>query len=323
MRFIIYGAGGVGGTIGARLFQHGHEVVLIARGDHYRVILRDGLTLLTPGEVLRQQIAVVQNPAEIEFRSDDVVFLTMKSQHTWDALIELRAAAGPEVRVICCQNGVENERMAQRLFRHVYGMVVILPGNHFEPGFVECNSVNVSGILDAGNYPRGIDQVIEAVTSILSGSDLSARPDADIMRWKYSKLLMNLNNSLQAICGLNEQTRELSGQIRNEALRVFEEAGIDFATDAESKQRRGDLLRMRRIDGQKRIGGSSWQSLKNGKGDIESDFLNGEIVALGRMHGVPTPANHVMQFMAARAAREGQAPGSISIETIMDQIRAS
>ena len=43
MRFVIYGAGGIGGTIGARLFQHGHDVMLIARGPHLEAIKEPGL----------------------------------------------------------------------------------------------------------------------------------------------------------------------------------------------------------------------------------------------------------------------------------------
>ena len=40
VRFVVYGAGAVGGVIGARLFQHGHEVALIARGPHREAIAR-------------------------------------------------------------------------------------------------------------------------------------------------------------------------------------------------------------------------------------------------------------------------------------------
>ena len=320
MRFIIFGAGGIGGTVGARLHQNGHEVLLIARGKHLAAIRQNGLTLVTPEEVLNQAIPVVASPDEIDFREDDVVFLTMKTQHTWDALIELRANAGMGIKVICCQNGVENERMAQRLFQHVYGMVVIVPANHFEPGIVQCNSVDKSGILDGGRYPHGVDEVITSVTSHLSAADFSSMPDVDVMRWKYSKLLMNLNNSLQAICGISEHTREVSAQLRSEALSVFNAAGIIYASEEDNRRRIGDLLKMRPIGGQKRIGGSSWQSLKNAKGDIESDFLNGEIVSQGRFHGVPTPANQVLQFLAAKAAREGQQPGSTGIDEIKDLI---
>ena len=50
-RYVIYGAGAIGGVVGARLHQSGHEVVLIARGAHLEAIQTHGLTLTTGGEV--------------------------------------------------------------------------------------------------------------------------------------------------------------------------------------------------------------------------------------------------------------------------------
>lgn len=321
MRFVIYGAGAVGGTIGARLFQHGHEVLLIARGAHHDAIKATGLTFVTPIERVVIQIPVVSHPSEIEFSPDDVVILTMKSQHTWDALLSLRAAAGTDVPVICCQNGVANERMAIRLFERVYGMVVMLPANHFEPGVVECNSTSKSGVLDTGCYPKGKDALITAIAKAIDGSNCSSFVDEDVMRWKYKKLLRNLNNSLQALCEMNEATLPISSMLHAEALSVYEAAGINSAGDEEEKERRSDFVTMKPIGGKRRAGGSSWQSLMNGKGDIESDYMNGEIVLLGRMNGVATPANTVLQNLAMQAARENWEPGRMQAKAIMSQIQ--
>jgi 2-dehydropantoate 2-reductase len=68
---------------------------------------------------------------------------------------------------------------------------------------------------------------------------------------------------------------------------------------------------MRRIDGERRGGGSTWQSLARGLGSTEADFLNGEIVLLGRLHGVATPVNGLLQRLAGAAAREGRRPGTL------------
>lgn len=89
MRYIVYGAGGVGGVIGGRLFHHGHEAVLIARGNHLAAIQRNGLTLKTPLETLQIHIPAVAHPGDIEFTPDDVVFLTMRTQDAPAALDEL------------------------------------------------------------------------------------------------------------------------------------------------------------------------------------------------------------------------------------------
>ncbi|MEE8385586.1 MAG: 2-dehydropantoate 2-reductase N-terminal domain-containing protein, partial [Dehalococcoidia bacterium] len=183
MRYVIYGAGAIGGSIGARLHQKGHDVVLICRGKHLEAIQRDGLTFRTPGETVQLPIPAAGHPSEIEFGDDDAVLLTMKSQDTATALDDLRAAAG-DVPVICTQNGVANERMALRLFTRVYAMLVFLPATLLEPGEVLMHATSVGGVLDAGCYPEGVDSLIERVTADLTGSGFSARPDPQVMRFK-------------------------------------------------------------------------------------------------------------------------------------------
>jgi 2-dehydropantoate 2-reductase len=74
---------------------------------------------------------------------------------------------------------------------------------------------------------------------------------------------------------------------------------------------------MKPIEGVRREGGSSWQSLARGQGSIEADYLNGEIVLLGRLHGVPTPANELFQRLAVEFAAEGRPPGSLSVDEVL------
>src|SRR6185295_7832131 len=163
-RYIIYGAGAVGGVIGARLFQGGRDVALIARGAHLDAIRARGLTLQTPDDTVTLAIKAAGHPSELSITADDVVLLTMKTQHTESALDDLRSVAGPSVPVICAQNGVENERLAARRFAGVYAMLVLLPATYLEPGVVQAHCAPVSGILDAGVYPGGSDDLISRVT---------------------------------------------------------------------------------------------------------------------------------------------------------------
>jgi 2-dehydropantoate 2-reductase len=320
MRYVIYGAGGIGGVIGARLMQHGREVVLIARGAHLEAMQSRGLLFRSPKETVTLDVQAVGHPDQIDFRPDDVVFLTMKAQHCQEALLALRARAGDEVAVVCCQNGVANERMALRLFRHVYAMVVILPASHLAAGEVDTEAVDCGGILDAGCYPDGTDARIEAVMADLEACGFSARADPAVMRQKYAKLLMNVLNALQAICELGPDARDLIRQLRREALDCYQAAGIDCATAEEVRERRGELLQLAPVAGRDRSGGSSWQSLVRGTGDIEADYLNGEIVLLGRLHGVPTPANRVVQRVANRMACEGAPPASVPLAEIQEWV---
>ena len=90
-----------------------------------------------------------------------------------------------------------------------------------------------------------------------------------------------------------------------------------MVSEQEDRERRGDILSFAQVRGSRRSGGSSWQSLERGLGTIETDFLNGEIVLLGRLHGIPTPANSLLQRMAAQAARNRVAPGSTSADDLL------
>lgn len=322
MRFVIYGAGGIGGVIGARLHQSGHEVVLVARGTHYEVIEQRGLRLQSAEEDVTLEIAVVDHPGRIALDDGDVVILAMKSQDTKAALDALVEVAPQDIAVACAQNGVANERMTLRLFENVYGICVMCPTSYMEPGVVQAYSYPVSGILDTGRYPSGVDETTTAITDALAKSTFASTPRADIMRWKYGKLLMNLGNGIGALVGEGARTTDLYARLREEATTVLRAAGIDFVDTDEDGARRGSLMKMSPIAGQRRGGGSTWQSLARGLPTVETDYLNGEIVLLGRLHGVPTPANALMSQVMHRAAREGWTAGSVTATDLEDLLGA-
>jgi 2-dehydropantoate 2-reductase len=318
MRFIIYGAGAVGGAIGGRLFQGGNDVTLIARGAHYEALRATGLRLVDAEHDVTLPVPAVGSPTDIEWRDDDVVILGMKTQDTEPALRELVAVAPPTIGVACAQNGVENERLALRHVADVYAVCVMLPASHLEPGVVEASSIPTTGLLDLGRYPEGLDDRAHAIAEALCTSTFESIPRPDVMRWKYCKLLMNLANAAQALCGNDDpDVGELARRARSEAAAVFRAAGVDAATQEEDRERRGDRLKPTPIAGAHRGGGSSWQSLRRGTGTIETDYLNGEIVVLGRRHGAPTPVNELLQRRANDAARRKLPPGSITAKELL------
>jgi 2-dehydropantoate 2-reductase len=321
MRFVVYGAGAVGGVVSARLAQAGHEVVLIARGDHHDAIRDHGLRLDAPDtEPLVQHLPVAAHPAEVDFRDDDVVLLAMKSQHTGDALDALVAHAPPTIAVVCLQNGVANEPAALRLFDDVYGICVVLPALHLEPGVVEASAAPVTGILDVGAFPSGIGPRGEAIAAALASSTFESVARADIMRWKYCKLLNNLGNAVDALCGPDPGTGAVQRRAWNEGAHVLHAVGIPVVSPEEDAARRGEGFQWNSERARRRPGGSSWQSLARGSGSIEADYLNGEIVVLGRLHGIATPVNLVLQREAARAAREGRRPGTMPVDELIRKL---
>ena len=317
MRYIIYGAGAVGGVIGGRLAQHGYEVVLIARGAHHDAIAKSGLTVLSPDGDVTVQTPVVSHPSLLTFRPGDAVLLCMKTNDSLAALDALVASAPIETPIVCVQNGVENERLAARRFPNVYAVPVRLPSTHLEPGVVQADGTPRSGVLDIGRYPLGIDGVCEEISAALAASNFSSFPEPQVMMHKYNKLLMNLGNAIDAICGPGPRPAGLHERAKNEATACYRAAGIEFVSDEVDLARRGDHYRVRPIAGRQRSGGSTYQSLVRGKREVEVDYLNGEIVMLGRLHGVPTPVNLVLQTVANRMAREAIAPGAISRDDLV------
>jgi 2-dehydropantoate 2-reductase len=323
VRFVIYGAGGIGGVMGARLHQSGHDVVLIARGAHYEAIRAAGLTLQSAEENVTLDIPVVDHPSAITWTEDDVAILGMKSQDTLGALEALRACAPHDVAVACAQNGVVNERVALRYFANVYGICVMCPTNHLEPGVVQAYSYPVTGLLDVGRYPDGVDETATAIATALSVSTYLSEPRPDIMRWKYGKLMMNLGNGIDAMCGPAARGTDLFRIVREEGVAVLRAAGIGFVDNEEDAARRGSHMTIRPIEGQRRGGGSTWQSLARGLTSVETDYLNGEIVLLGRLHGVPTPANELMQRLTAQAAHDGIEAGSVDPDALVARLSAA
>jgi len=320
MRYIIFGAGAVGGVIGARLFESGRDVVLIARGPHLDAVRARGLTLETPLGSKTFRIAAVGHPSEISFTPDDVVLLTMKTQHTEAALDDLRVSAGDTIPVVCAQNGVENERIAARRFSRVYSMMVWLPATYLEPGIVQASAAPINGVLDTGRYPSGVDALIEQVAAGIDASGIASNAVPDVMRWKYAKLLSNLGNAVQAACDPSDDARPLYTRVREEALACYRAAGIEHASGEEQAARRTAMSPAAPIAGSRRGGGSTWQSLARGAGSVETDYLNGEIALLGHLHGIPTPTNEALQRIAARMARDGTPPGSMRVADIEREI---
>ncbi|MGH2887582.1 MAG: ketopantoate reductase family protein, partial [Solirubrobacteraceae bacterium] len=209
MRFVIFGAGAIGGVVGAKLHQSGFEVALIARGAHYEAIREHGLTIEQPHQRAVLLIPVADSPGALDWNGDEVVMVATKSQDTAGALEALRGTAPASTPVVCLQNGVENERVALRLFPNVYGAVVMSPTAHLEAGIVQAYGTKGTGVIDVGRYPSGLGALSEEIAEALGASDFSSVARADIMRFKYAKLLNNVGNAVDAICEPGPDADEL------------------------------------------------------------------------------------------------------------------
>ncbi|HEY2644180.1 MAG TPA: 2-dehydropantoate 2-reductase N-terminal domain-containing protein [Galbitalea sp.] len=325
MRYVIVGAGAIGGVLGARLAQHvpDHPPLFIARGDHGAALMNTGIRLRTPSEDVRLTVAVASGPADVKLLADDVLVLAVKTQQAAVALAEWVdqpvftqdgadgaepvGTAGEHLPILIAMNGVETERLALRLFRRVFGVCVWLPAVHLTPGEVILRIGPKSGIFIIGRVGLEADDgdrnLLSSIEDDWTRATFGIHLVDDVMRWKYNKLLSNLANGLDAMLGPDEDFSDAARRLRTEAELIFRETGVEWASEMEEADWRGDLYTIKRVPGApEHLGGSSWQSLARGAGSIETDYLNGEIVLIARQHGLDAPLNAVVQRLAREHA---------------------
>ena len=315
MRYVVYGAGAVGGVIGGRLHLAGSPVTLIARGEHLVAIRAHGLVLDAGDGRHRVEAPATDTAAEVGWTDDTVVVLAVKSHQAAAALADLRSHAPADVTVVCATNGIATEVATLRLFARTYAVCVMLPATHLEPGVVVAGCHPVPAILDVGRIPGGTDATTAAIAADLHAAGIASEERADIMAWKRRKLLMNLGNGVDASFARGAAADELAERALAEGERVLAAAGVAVVGAGEDAARRGSVLQ-RRPD-LERGGGSTWQSLARATGDSEIDYLSGEVVLLGRLHGVPTPANEAIVAATRRLAYAGGAPRSLDAAEVL------
>lgn len=321
MRTIIYGAGAIGGAIAAAMALSGQEVIGIARSARQAAIARDGLLFRTPDRSVRTHFPCVADPTEITFRPDDAIVLTMKTQDTLPALDRLRAAGVTDQPIFCGQNGVSNERFALRRFPEVHGIALRMPTFVTGPDDVIAFSMPQHGLMDIGRYPGGFNHHDERLVDALKRANIAAFATDDIMAWKYGKLLFNLHNILEAALSRAADSARLFAPVLQEGKDILTACGITFEDIAGDPRRKAHMV-FHDVEGVDYDGGSTTQSLARGSGSVETDYLNGEIALLARLHGLSAPANAYLTDLSARLIRDQARPGDMSADRIEAEMRA-
>ena len=265
MRFIVYGAGAVGGVVGARLHQHGHDTVLIARGDHAAVIARRGLRLETPDGATTHHMPVFTSPAEVDPEAGDVVLMAVKSQDTAAAVEVLAAAVPPETPVVCLQNGVANEREPCGYFANVHSCHRDVPDHPPRAGHRPVGVGADHRPARIGRYPTGSDDIDRDIARLVPEVDVRVcGAPLIVMRWKYGKLLMNLRNAADALRGRPAVGGEVADRAVAEGRACLTAAGIDLRRARTRTGSGGATASPLRPVGERRHSSSSWQSLARG-----------------------------------------------------------
>ncbi len=319
-RYVIVGAGAVGVSLAAELSAAGIPHVLVGRGASAATLARDGVTYVRGTERLRPTLDVVTSADEVVLEADDVLVLTTKTQDADAALATWSTrpvgdATAASLPVVTLQNGLDTERSALRRFERVYGASILTPARFTEPGEVVVGSVPVVGVVTLGRAPAGpVDHVAETIAADLRRASYVVQLTDDVLAWKAAKLLWSVRNGLEVLAGSDA---ELSDRLMAEAEAALSAGGITPADPVEDRTE--DVTGFGVVDGAAIRPGqqSTWQSFARGVGSSEIDFLNGEIVLLGRLHGVPTPANAALQQVLAAVLGAGGGPDSRDVADVI------
>jgi len=308
MRYIIYGAGGIGSIMGGHLARTGHDVVLIGRAGHINVINNNGLRLITPTATHVLKVAAVVSPSQINFSADDVICLCVKGQDTEPALRDLKKVIA-DIPVFCFQNGVRNEEIATQFYSKVYGVMVRVGAVYLRDGEVIARR-DPPGWYIIGRYPEGKDELAETVARELRTAGYLVRTTDNVMPYKWGKLMSNLNNAVGAVLNADrEGSRSVYSAVLQEAKEIVQKVNIKWISDEQVSRDWPEITAPLRGQLTTEAQSSTWQSLARQQGTVETEFLNGEIVRVAKKFGLRAPINEkIMQIVQGMAANR-EVPG--------------
>jgi len=313
-RIVVLGAGSIGCWIGGAWAASGLDVTLIGRPSVGEQIHGNGLTL-TDSEGGR----IALRPDEVKFSTSakalagaDIVLLCVKSTATEEAAKDIGRHAPKKAVVISFQNGVSNvDLLKQKLPK-----AIVLRGTV---------PFNVAA-LGNGRWHKGVagSLIVEdhAVTRALA-ERIGNRPgrlklSEDMVAVAWGKLLVNLNNAVNALSGktlleeLSDRNyRRVFAAAQIEALEILKAAGIEPAAGGPIPPRLMPhvigapdfifgpmVLKRQKIDANAR---SSMADDFAAKRTTEIDYLNGEVVKLARMLGLKAPVNEAILVLVKQA----------------------
>lgn len=318
MKIAIYGAGAIGGLMGAHLARAGEEVTLIARGAHLAAMQKNGLTVMNAEGEFNVRPKATEDPVVAGIQ--DYIIIALKAQSVPAIADKLAPMLGPKTAVVMAVNGVpwwyfhgvegplRDKRLVSvdpgdRQWDHigperVIGCVVYPAAEIVEPGMLK----HVEGDRFPLGEPSGEKtERIQALSKALIAAGLKAPIKPDIRTEIWVKLWGNVAfNPLTALTGatLDRVTSEPGSRAIAKAMMLEAEAianalGVKMLVDIE-----------RRINGAQAIGAhktSMLQDFERGR-PIELDAIVGAVAELGRLTGIATPTIDMIYTLTKQKA---------------------
>jgi 2-dehydropantoate 2-reductase len=320
MKICIYGAGAIGGYLGAGLALNGADVTLIARGPHLAAMQEHGLKLIKDGEERVAKVTATDDPAEAG--PQDYVIVTLKAHSVPPIADQFAPLFHDETAVVWGVNGIpwwyfhglEGDHKDRRiecldpggvLWDHLgpermIGCAVYPAAEVPEPGVIQ----HVEGDRVSLGEPSGEKtERIQALSAALIGAGFKAPVRPQIRNELWVKLWGNLSfNPISALThatletiGTDPGTREIARRVMLEGQEIGEALGVRFAVDVE-----------KRINGAVAVGAhktSMLQDLERGR-PMEIDALVTSVQEMGRVVGVQTPYIDAILALVQQRGRE-------------------
>jgi 2-dehydropantoate 2-reductase len=321
MKIAVIGAGAIGSVIGGLLSKAGEDVTLIGRKPHVDAINQNGLILEGgPGEMVIR----VKAAENLDFKPD-LALLTVKAQDVESSVKKVQVFLSG-TQVVTMQNGVQSDDQVAGLLgkENIISSVVVFSGQFLESGKASYSIPFSKTALLIGEPFGNKGNRLQSLSALLNKA-IATDVSEDIRAAHWTKLLWNLQTAIPAVTGLSfqesyqyPQVRKLSIELTKEGLKVVERAGIKtvdvpgFPIELLKTRARVPLSISSSMVkdqaqslGKQPILGSTLQSIKRGK-STEVDYLNGEIVNLGKKMGIPTPVNSLIVELVHQVETTGK-----------------
>ena len=322
MKICIYGAGAIGGLMGARLAKAGAEVSLMARGPHLAAMREKGLTLRSAEEMFTVHPTVTDDPMSLG--PQDYVVITLKAHQVPGVVGPMQPMLGPATAVVMGVNGVP--------WWYFYRLGGPFEGRRLpsvDPGDVQWNGIGPQRVIGCVVYPAaevpepGVIELVEGdrftlgepsgertvrterLSEALIAAGLKApirtkiRDEIWIKLWgnlSFNPISASTGATLDVIC-TDPGTRALARAMMVEAQAIAEKLGVRFPVSVD-----------KRLDGGAAVGAhktSMLQDLERGR-PMEIDALVTAVQDMGRLVEVPTPAiDAVLALVRLRARVAG------------------
>ena len=294
MRIYIVGTGGVGGYFGGVLAKAGNDVTFVVRGEHYRVIKVNGLTVKNVvGDFIIRPAKIIENISEI--KNPDLILFTVKTYSTAETAKELNSVVNKNTVIITFQNGVDNDNEIKKYIKNaqVYPGVAYIISTKTKPGLIEQTGGLRRLIVGDRNNPE--NKKLLEVLRLMKKTGINAVLSDDITRDLWKKFMFVVAFSgMTAICRslignvlTDPITRALYERCVKEAITVGKAMKVSVADDA------FETIMKTSTDTNPQSKSSLLVDIENGK-RTEIETLNGTLVRFAKEKNIDVPINELI-----------------------------